>query len=450
MLSDLAGVRWGSAIAAYQIEGGAAAGGRSPSIWDTFSKTPGNTVRGDTGDVAADVYGDPEPMLDAIAWTGIEVYRLSISWSRLIPTPGGGVNPDGAKYYRRVFEGLRERGVTPVVTLYHWDLPQWLQDRGGWTSLETVDAFVQYVTTAVRLFGDLVTDWVTINEPFCVAFHGHLSALHAPGIRDEAAALRVAMVQLHAHGEAVRAIRAVAPASRVGLAMNLSDLEAGSDSPEDLDALRRADLVENRLFLHTVVRGILPDDAADYFGAEVLAGALDGIDIAGVAEPIDFFGANYYEHNVVRAASPGSDPIVRGVAKLTVPEPRSANGVAVRPDGFTRVLLRVSQLAPELPIWVTENGIGLWDYLGPDRECNDVERVSFLDQYLQAMAEAKRQGARVEAYFHWCFMDTFEWSFGYQLKYGLFYVDFPTSRLIPKASAVHYRALIAELKTQRR
>ena len=448
-MTALDAVRWGSATAAYQIEGSVHSDGRRPSIWDTFAHTPGAIVRGDTGDVAADIYRNPRALLDAVDWLELETYRLSISWCRVITGPDGSTNPAGIAYYRRLLESLVASGVRPVVTLYHWDLPQWLQDRGGWTQLSTATAFDHFVTTAVREFGDLVGDWVTINEPFCAAFHGHLSGLHAPGIRDEATALRAAYVQLHAHALALRSLRAAAPAARVGVAINLSDLEPASASPADVAAAHRADLVENRLFLEAILHGQVPPDAAGYFGAEVLSSALAGVDLSAIAEPLDFLGVNYYEHNVVRAADPGNDLVVRGIEKLPVGEPRSGNGVAVRPDGFRRVLLRVAALAPDLPIWVTENGIGLWDYLGPDGRCTDVERVSFLDAYLSALEEAIAGGARVEAYYHWSLMDTFEWSFGYQLRYGLFYVDFPTGRLIPKAGADRYRSVIRAAKAER-
>jgi beta-glucosidase len=442
-MTTLAGVRWGSATAAYQIEGAVSRGGRVPTIWGAFTSQPGSTTRGDTGAEACRAYDNPQTVLDAIDWLDLETYRFSIAWSRIITGPDGRTNPEGIAYYRGILEELRERDVTPTVTLYHWDLPQWLQDRGGWTDLATTEAFVHFARVAAREFGDLVNDWITVNEPFCAAFHGHLSGLHAPGIRDEATALRAALVQLYTHGEAVRALRAIDPEFRIGLAMNLSDLTAATEHPDDLAALTRADLVENRLFLHTVLQGRLPEDTAAYFGADVLASAVEGIDMSRIAEPLDFIGINYYEQNVVRAAERGTDVIVRGIEKLPVAEPRSANGVAVRPDGFTRVLLRVAALAPDLPIWVTENGIGLWDYLGPDGRCNDVERVAFLEQYLDALGDAIAGGARIESYYFWALMDNFEWAHGYQLRYGLFYTDYPTGRIMPKASAERYRAHIA-------
>lgn len=442
-MSALAGVRWGSATAAYQVEGAVDEGGRTPSIWDTFTARPGAIPRGDSGEIAARIYHHPAVLLDAVAWLGLDTYRLSVAWTRMVTGPDGRPNPEGIAYYRRVLQGLRDRGVTPVVTLYHWDLPQWLQDAGGWANLATADAFAEFAALAVGELGDLVSEWITVNEPFCAAFHGHLSGLHAPGLHDEATALRAALVQLHAHGEAVRTVRRLAPTARVGVSLNLSDLEAATDTPADLAATRVADLVENRLFLDPVLRGRLPDDTVGYFGADAVEAALRGVDVTRIAEPLDFLGVNYYEHNLVRASRVGNDLVVRGIEKLPVPEPRSGNGVAVNPAGFTRVLLRVAALEPDLPIWVTENGIGLWDYLGPDGRCNDVERIAYLDRYLAALATARDQGARVEAYFHWSLMDTFEWSYGYQLRYGLFYVDFPTGRLLPKQSAHHYRRLIA-------
>jgi beta-glucosidase len=446
-MNGLSGIRWGSAVAAYQVEGAVARGGRVPSIWDEFTARPGKTARGDTGAVACGVYDDPNKMLDAIEWLGLDTFRLSIAWTRVVSGPEGQVNEEGIAYYRGVLERLLAMGVRPVVTLYHWDLPQWLEDRGGWTALETAGQFARYVALAVEALGDLVEDWITINEPFCAAFHGHLSGLHAPGIRDEATALRAALVQMHAHGRAVHVIRDLAPASRVGIAMNLSDLIPATQGADDLAALARTDLVENRLFLHTILLGALPDDASAYFGEAVLAAALDGISVTDIAQPLDFIGVNYYEHNVISAHEPGTDPIVRGISKAPVLEPRSANGVAVAPEGFERVLLRVSKLAPELPIWVTENGIGLWDYRGPDGVCRDVERVAFLDGYVSALVSAMEHGARVEAYYFWALMDNFEWAHGYQLRYGLFYTDYPTGTLSPKASATRYREMIAETRT---
>jgi beta-glucosidase len=448
-MNGLSGIRWGSAVAAYQVEGAAARGGRVPSIWDEFTARPGSTMRGDTGAAACGIYDDPDKMLDAIEWLGLDTFRLSIAWTRVVSGPDGQINEEGVAYYRRVLERLLALGVRPVVTLYHWDLPQWLQDRGGWTSLDTAGEFARYVAHAVKSLGDLVEDWITINEPFCAAFHGHLSGLHAPGIRDEATALRAALVQLHAHGLAVRVIRELAPASRVGLAMNLSDLVPATQGDEDRAALARADLVENRLFLNAVLLGTLPQDASAYFGEAALEGALEGISVADIAQPLDFIGINYYEHNVISAHEPGTDPIVRGIAKAPVTEPRSANGVAVAPEGFERVLLRVSKVAPDLPIWVTENGIGLWDYRGPDGVCRDVERIAFLDAYMAALASAIDHGARVEAYYFWALMDNFEWAHGYQLRYGLFYTDYPTGTLSPTASADRYRELIAETRGPR-
>lgn len=448
-MNPLSGIRWGSATAAYQIEGGVNEGGRVATIWDEFTCRPGATVRGDSGALACRAYDDPGPMLDAVRWLGLETFRLSIAWSRVISGPDGATNREGIAYYRRVLSTLREMDVEPAVTLYHWDLPLWLQERGGWTSLATADAFAHFASVATREFGDLVDNWITINEPFCAAFNGHLSGLHAPGVQDEATALRAALVQLHAHGKATRAIRAAMPEARIGLALNLSDLEAASTTPEDLEALRFADLVENRLFLDTVLNGSLPADTAEYFGVDAVAAAARGIELSDVAEPLDFIGINYYEHNVVRAAMPGNDLVVRGIEKLPVPEPHSANGVAVHPVGLARVLLRVAALAPTLPIWVTENGIALHDYLGPDGHCNDVERVAFIDAYVDALKIAVDQGARVEAYYFWALMDNFEWSHGYQLRYGLFYTDFPTGALTPKASAARYRDLVAGEKIGR-
>jgi len=438
-LSTLQHVKWGSASAAYQIEGATSQDGRTPSIWDTFAATPGATTRGDTGDIACDSYRHPERILEAIEWLGLDTYRFSISWSRLIPNPDGVPNPPAVAYYRRLLENLHQQGVTSVVTLYHWDLPQWLQDKGGWTSLETVAAFRLFAQTAVQLFGDLVTNWITVNEPYCAAFHGHLSGLHAPGTRCEQIALRATLVLLQAHAEATQAIRTVDPQAHVSLALNLSDLVPASDSEADIKATSRADLIENRLFLDPILTGCLPADAEQYFGAKPLADALTGIDLDAINTPLDFIGVNYYEHNRIQASPDDHDLIIRGVRKLSNPQPCSANGVAVCPSGFTRVLTRVATMAPQLPIWVTECGIGLWDYIGPYQQCHDTERVDFLAAYMPALADAIVAGAKVEAFMLWALMDNFEWSNGYQLRYGLFYTDFANGHLSPKNSAHWYR-----------
>ncbi|MDR1443033.1 MAG: family 1 glycosylhydrolase [Bifidobacteriaceae bacterium] len=438
---ELADVKWGTASAAYQIEGAVGADSRSPSIWDTFAARPGATFRGDTGKRACRAYRRPDRSLDALSGLGAQVYRFSVSWSRILPSPGAAPNRVALGYYRRLVEQLLARGIEPIITLYHWDLPQWLQDRGGWTGAAAVEGFAHFSAVIAEALGDAVKRWVTVNEPYCAAFHGHLSGVHAPGHRDEGEALRAALMLINGHAASAAEIRRVRRDAKVGIVLNLSDLEAASDNPEDARAARHADLVENRLFLDLVLRGRLPDDAAGYFG-DRLTFVSDGLDISALRVPLDFIGLNYYEHNVVEAAPDGLDPVLRGARKLPVTGPSSANGVAIYPPGLSRTLLRLAEMEPELPIWVTENGIGLADYIGPDGDCRDYERVNYLRDHIAALARARSMGARLEGYLHWSLMDSFEWASGYQLRYGLFYTDYATGELKPKASAAWYAAYI--------
>lgn len=441
------GVRWGTATAAYQVEGAAATDGRTPSIWDDFCREPGAVLHGDTGDVACDLYHRWDQALSDLRWLGVSLYRFSVSWSRVVPRDGE-VNRAGLAYYRRVARSLREAGITPVVTLYHWDLPSWLQARGGWLSPEVVDRFGFFVRAVVDGLDGLVSDWITMNEPYCVAFHGYLSGAHAPGQRDPLAALRVTGQVLAAHARAVEVLRAAGPAHRVGIAVNLSDVHAATDSAADARAADLIDLVENRLFLSPLLRGAFPENGSEAFGARVWAGSTEQADLTGVDAPLDFFGVNYYEQHVVSAVDAG-DEMIPGARKLAAEPPTSANGVAVRPDGFATVLRRLHRDWTSTPLWVCENGIGLHDYVGPDGECRDPERVAYFEAHLAALARVVDEGVPVEAYLAWTLQDSFEWNYGYQLRYGLFHTDFPTGRTLPKPSAHHYRRLIASTSTGR-
>lgn len=435
------GMRWGTATSAYQVEGAAGTDGRTPSIWDDFCREPGAVLHGDTGDVACDLYHRWDQALSDLRWLGVSLYRFSISWSRVVPRDGE-VNRAGLAYYRRVAQSLREAGITPVVTLYHWDLPRWLQARGGWLSPEVVDQFEFFVRSVVAGMDGLVDHWITVNEPYCVAFHGHLSGAHAPGLRDRGAALRVTGQVLAAHTRAVEVLRAAGPAHRVGIAVNLVDVHAATGSAADARAADLIDLVENRLFLSPLLRGVFPEDGPEAFGASLWADAIGPVDLTGVDAPLDFFGVNYYEQHVVTAVA-AADELVPGARKLPAEPPTSANGVAVRPEGFAAVLRRLHRDWTSTPLWVCENGIGLHDYVGPDGMCRDPERVAYFDAHLAALAQVVDEGVPVEAYLAWTLQDSFEWNHGYQLRYGLFYTDFPTGRTFPKPSAHRYRRLIA-------
>ncbi|MFI6076464.1 GH1 family beta-glucosidase [Actinoplanes sp. NPDC051343] len=429
------GFLWGAATAAYQIEGAVSEDGRGPSIWDTFSHTPGAVLRGDTGDIACDHYHRWPADLDLLSSLGVNSYRFSVAWPRVLPTGDGDVNIKGLDFYDRLTDGLLERGITPMVTLYHWDLPQGLQDRGGWASRDTAFRFADYVQVVHQRLADRVPYWLTLNEPYCSAFVGHLDGTHAPGLRDE----RVAVTALHhlllGHGLAVQALRAGGVTGQVGITCNLTSVRAASTDPADEEAARRLDLHENRMFLDPLFRGEYPLDAVAQYGD------LDFVrddDLAVISAPLDYFGINYYERHAVRASP--ADP-VRGWERVPPAEP-TLTGIGVDPRGLREILERVHRDYTSLPLVVTETGLALHDYVGPDGEVADDERIAFFDGHVRAAHEALANGVPLFGFFPWSFLDNFEWASGYGVRYGLYYVDYATQERRPKRSAAWYQQLI--------
>jgi beta-glucosidase len=440
-----AGFLWGAATAAYQIEGAATEGGRGPSIWDTFCATPGRVYRGDDGEIACDHYHRWREDLDLIAWLGLGAYRLSLSWSRLQPTGRGPLNPTGVEFYRHLLEGLRERDVRPFVTLYHWDMPQVLEDQGGWPARETALRFGEYADLVSGALGDLVEDWITINEAWVASFLGYGTGEHAPGRSDLGDALRAAHHLNLAHGLAVQALRAAGPA-RVGTTVLVADTAPASDRDEDVAAARRVDGAGNRLFLDPLFRGSYPADMLEHYaptgGFEVVR---DG-DLATIQAPMDHLGINHYHHNVV-AADP-DDPQL-GARRLPPEEPTTSFGWGVTPDALRRVLVRVSSEYTRLPLYITENGASYDDYVDPNGRVNDTERVDYLSGYFSAAAQALREGVDLRGYFVWSLLDNFEWAKGYSMRFGLVFVEYGSQRRIPKSSAHWYRELIARNAVRR-
>jgi beta-glucosidase len=434
------GFAFGAATAAYQIEGATDEDGRLPSIWDTFSRVPGAVVHGDTGAIACDHYHRVEADLDLLAELGLTAYRFSIAWPRIIPDGTGTVNQKGLDFYARLVDGLHARAIKPAATLYHWDLPQPLQDAGGWANRDTVQHFCDYAQVVLDRLGTVVPMWVTVNEPFCAAMIGHLEGRHAPGVTDLASALAAAHHLLLAHGLAVGIVRRSAPDARVGITHLFSDLSAASESAADSDATRRLDGYENRWFLEPVVRGSYPADMLDWYGRQVPIDFIRPGDMQEVAAQADFLGVNYYETKTV-AADP-SEPyhqarVIPATGRLT------AGGLDVRPAGLRRILHRVRDHTP-MPLYVTENGAAFHDYIDPEGDVEDLERVSYLTDHFGATLEAIRAGVDVRGYFVWSLLDNFEWADGYSRRFGLVYVDFGTQARIPKASARWYQRLIAE------
>lgn len=429
------GFVWGAATAAYQIEGAVAEDGRGPSIWDEFCRLPGAVGRGDNGDIACDHYHRWPGDLDLLEELGVGAYRFSVAWSRIFPEGTGRVNRAGLDFYERLVDSLLSRNITPMVTLYHWDLPQALQETGGWADRATAEKFADYSATVATRLGDRVESWITLNEPYCSAFVGYVEGRHAPGIVDEATAVQVLHHLLLGHGLATSAIRATGVSGKVGLTLNLTSPHPASSAPEDVAAYRRLDLYENRMFLDPVLGRGYPADAEDFYRGITDFGFVQPGDLDVIAAPMDFLGVNYYERHLVQA-----DPAnARGWRRLPDPNP-TISGIGVHPEGLGEVLDRVSEYT-DLPLMITETGIALHDYVDPERRIHDQERIDFYDGHVRAAADAIARGVNLVGFFPWSFMDNFEWAWGYGHRFGLYYVDYATQERIPKDSASWYARL---------
>ncbi|MGW5071155.1 GH1 family beta-glucosidase [Streptomyces cyaneofuscatus] len=430
---------WGVATAAYQIEGAVTEDGRSPSIWDTFSHTPGKVDNGDTGDTACDHYHRVPEDIGLIKQVGADAYRFSIAWPRVVPGGDGPVNKAGLDFYDRLVDGLLEAGVTPFATLYHWDLPQVLQDRGGWTVRETSEHFAAYASHVVERIGDRVKDWATLNEPLCSAWIGHLEGRMAPGLTDLTAAVR-ASYHLHlGHGLAVQAIRAASSDARVGIVNNLSPIVPASTSEADLAAARRADGHINRWWLDPVLGRGYPQDMVETYGVEL---PVRPGDLETIAAPLDWLGLNYYFRQIVTADPSGPAP---GFTQVPVADARHTYmDWEVYADGLEQLLLRLTEEYGVERIYVTENGSAYQDTVAADGSVHDPERVAYLEEHLAACARAVAKGAPLAGYFAWSLLDNFEWAYGYDKRFGLVHVDYATQRRTVKSSGRRYAELIRE------
>ncbi|MFJ8582031.1 GH1 family beta-glucosidase [Micromonospora sp. NPDC093277] len=450
------GFVWGSATAAYQIEGAAKEDGRGPSIWDTYSHTPGRTRNGDTGDMAADHYHRWAEDADQIAALGLGAYRFSISWPRVQPGGSGGFNPAGVDFYSRLVDRLLELGIQPVATLYHWDLPQELEDAGGWPARDTANRFADYAAGIVGALGDRVHTWTTFNEPWCSAYLGYASGVHAPGRTEPAAALAAVHHLNLAHGLAGRMIRDLAPAARLSVTLNLHVIRPASDSPADHDAVRRIDALANRAFLGPMLTGAYPADlVADTATVTDWSFVRDG-DERTAAVPLDVLGVNYYSTALVRAwdgASLRSEADGHGesahtpwvgaadVEFLPQPGPHTAMGWNIDPSGLTELLLRLHRDYPDQQLMITENGAAFDDVVAPDGAIHDDRRVDYLRRHIAAVGDAIAGGADVRGYFVWSLLDNFEWAYGYDRRFGIIRVDYDTQARTWKDSAHWYHRL---------
>jgi beta-glucosidase len=432
------GFQLGVATSSYQIEGAALEDGRAPSIWDTFTHTPGKIKDGSTGDVACDHYHRLEEDVRLMQWLGVDAYRFSIAWPRVVPGGRGAVNEKGLDFYERLVDALLEHGIAPCATLYHWDLPQALEQEGGWLARSTAQAFAEYSAIVARRLGDRVALWLTHNEPWCQAFLGYEKGLFAPGQRDFGHALSAAHHLLLSHGLAVQALRSHVH-SPVGIAPNFMPVHPASNSAQDAAAAARQDGYFNRWFIEPVLGLGYPADMVELYGASMPPGVERDLDI--IAQPIDAVGVNYYERCVVAHEDNGSLLQLRRIKASDLP--RTADR-EIYPLGLRETLDRL-HLQYRVPrIVVTENGAASSaDEPIEDGRVHDVVRVDFLRAHLEQVVQARRAGVPVDGYFAWSLMDNFEWSEGYTLRYGIVHVDFETQRRTPKDSALFLRSLSA-------
>jgi beta-glucosidase len=451
------GFLWGSATASYQIEGAVAEGGRTPSIWDTFSATPGRVQNGDTGEVADDHYHRFREDVALMRELGLTAYRFSVAWPRITPQVTvdglGPVNEEGLGFYRELVDELVAAGIEPAVTLYHWDLPQALEDAGGWTNRRTAELFAEYAEVVARALSPKVSTYITLNEPWCSAYLGYASGVHAPGRQEPASALAAVHHLNLAHGLATAALRRAVPDVRVGLTLNLAWVRSPAGAPEDEDAVRRVDGLQNRVFLDPVLSGRYPQDVLDDTREVTNWSFVQDGDLDLTHEVPHFLGLNYYSPTVVRAwdresprttadghSSSAGTPWIAcdDVEFPEQPGPLTDMGWPIDPTGMRELLLRLHREHPGLELMVTENGAAYPDELSEDGRVHDPDRIRYVRDHLGAVLDAMEAGAPVTGYFLWSLLDNFEWAYGYSKRFGIVHVDYTTQRRTPKDSARWY------------
>jgi beta-glucosidase len=457
------GFIWGSATAAAQIEGAGHEGGKEDSVWDAFARVPGAIAKGENLEVAVDHYHRMPADVQIMKELGLDSYRFSTSWARVRPGDRA-VNPEGLDFYSRLVDELLENGILPWLTLYHWDLPQALEEKGGWANRDTAYRFEQYATDVHAVLGDRVSHWTTFNEPFCSSLLGYGSGVHAPGRQEPRAAIAAVHHQHLAHGLAVNALRDLG-AEKLGITLNLSNsIPKDPTDPVDLDAARRFDSLQNRIFLDPILRGAYPEDTLEDLEPFGLRDVIQPGDLEIIGTPIDFLGVNHYHDDLISGhPQPASSDGHSGGAErkaascwigsehITFPTrglPRTAMGWEVNPDGLRKLLVRLGEEYPTLPpLYITENGAAYEDEVTPDGTVPDAERTKFILDHVASVAQAIEQGADVRGYFVWSLLDNFEWSWGYGKRFGIVRVDYDTLARTVKDSGRAYARLIAESRS---
>ncbi|MFI5936556.1 GH1 family beta-glucosidase [Actinoplanes sp. NPDC051494] len=440
--------KWGVATSSYQIEGAVAEDGRTPSIWDTFCQVPGAVAGGDNGDVACDHYHRMPEDVALIKSLGVDTYRFSVAWPRVQPGGTGPVNPAGLAFYDRLTDELLASGIDPWVTLYHWDLPQELEDAGGWPNRDTAYRFADYAMLVFDKLSDRVTNWTTLNEPWCSAWLGYHVGVHAPGRQDHDASIAAVHHLLLGHGLATQRMKAAAtPDHSFGITLNMGTADPATDSEADREAARRADGMGLRIYLDPLRKGTYPRDMVDDLAARGTAFPVQDGDLAIISTPFEVLGVNFYfgqdfsgtdEHGALLDAA--GHPVVRDVKPAG---PRTAMGWPITPDRFTRLLLRLHRDYPGLPLVITENGAAFDDTVIDETGfVTDDDRTAYLSEHIAAVLAARDQGADIRGYFAWSLMDNFEWAEGYAKRFGIVHVDYKTQKRTPKQSALWFRDMI--------
>ncbi|MDR2485274.1 MAG: beta-glucosidase [Treponema sp.] len=427
---------WGTATASYQVEGAGHEGGRSESIWDTFARVPGNVYAGENGEIACDQYHRYAEDIALMSELGFQSYRFSIAWPRILPEGTGRINQEGIAYYRSLCEELHKRELRACATLYHWDLPQCLQDKGGWADRSIVDAFTEYAKVCFTELGDLVDQWITINEPFCITYLGYLWGKHAPGIKNINLTVRAIHHVNLGHGAAVKAYRETGLKAPIGTTLNLSTARPATSSKADIRAALIARAVESEVFLYPLLGKGYPNLAVKELGVDF---PVQNGDLETIAEKIDFIGVNYYTETAV-----GQDKkaLFKYSGRPTWHDTTDM-GWPIVPGGLERLLKWVHEVSNGLPIYITENGYASQDVLDADGRVRDRERIEYLKHHLEVCANLIKQGVNLKGYYAWSFLDNFEWTFGYTKRFGIVYVDYQTQKRTVKDSAYFFRDVIA-------
>ncbi len=440
------GFLWGAATASYQIEGATREDGRAPSIWDQFAATPGKTYKGDTGDVADDHYHRMQEDVALMAQLGLGAYRFSIAWPRILPQGTGPVNVKGLDFYDRLVDTLLAHKITPLATLYHWDLPLALQEKGGWLVRDTAHAFAAYAEVVAQRLGDRIDWWTTHNEPWCTAYLGYGTGLHAPGLRDMQMAVVAGHNVLVSHGLAMPRIRShVRPGAHVGISLNFTPIYAADDRPETLACVRQVDALDNRWFMDAIYRGSYPQELFDFL--HVSPPSIEDGDFDLITAPIDFLGINYYSRSLIRAGET-TNGTAHAIEYIS-PVPGAIYtdmGWEVYPDGLRLLLRRLHDDYAPRAMLITENGAAFQDHWDGDGYIADPQRIHYLDTHIGAVGQALMEGVPVRGYFAWSLMDNYEWAEGYSKRFGIVYVDYPSQRRIVKESGHWYASFLASQK----